>query len=107
MKTIADPCCGSGGFLLAAQSYLADPQHYTLDREEKEFLKKDAFRGWEIVPTTFKMSLMNLYLPQHRRSVRQGSPSHWEMHSSPTRRAVRLCPDQPALRQEIGTHLHQ
>lgn len=62
MKTIADPCCGSGGFLLAAQSYLADPQHYNLNREEKAFLKRDAFRGWEIVPTTFKMSLMNLYL---------------------------------------------
>ena len=62
MKTVADPCCGSGGFLLAAQSYLADPKHYNLDREAKEFLKKEAFRGWEIVPTTFKMSLMNLYL---------------------------------------------
>ena len=61
-KTIADPCCGSGGFLLAAQSYLSDPKHYTLDREAKEFLKRDTFRGWEIVPTTFKMSLMNLFL---------------------------------------------
>lgn len=62
MKTVADPYCGSGGFLLAAQSYLADPVHYNLDREEKEFLKKEAFRGWKIVPATFKMSLMNLYL---------------------------------------------
>ena len=61
-KTIADPCCGSGGFLLAAQSYLSDPEHYTLDREAKEFLKRDTFRGWEIVPATFKMSLMNLFL---------------------------------------------
>ena len=61
-KTIADPCCGSGGFLLAAQSYLADPKHYNLDREKKEFLKKEAFRGWEIVPATFKLSLMNLFL---------------------------------------------
>ena len=61
-KTIADPCCGSGGFLLAAQSYLADPEHYTLDREAKEFLKRDTFRGWEIVPATFKLSLMNLFL---------------------------------------------
>ena len=57
-----DPCCGSGGFLLASQSYLTDPQYYNLDREAKEFLKKEAFRGWEIVPATFKMSLMNLYL---------------------------------------------
>ncbi len=61
-KTIADPCCGSGGFLLAAQSYLSDPKHYTLDREAKKFLKRDTFRGWEIVPATFKMSLMNLFL---------------------------------------------
>ena len=61
-KTIADPCCGSGGFLLAAQSYLSDPKHYTLDREAKEFLKRDTFRGWEIVPATFKLSLMNLFL---------------------------------------------
>ena len=61
-RTIADPCCGSGGFLLAAQSYLSDPKHYTLDREAKEFLKRDTFRGWEIVPATFKMSLMNLFL---------------------------------------------
>ena len=61
-KTIADPCCGSGGFLLAAQSYLSDPEHYTLDREAKEFLKRDTFRGWEIVPVTFKLSLMNLFL---------------------------------------------
>lgn len=61
-RTIADPCCGSGGFLLAAQSYLSDPEHYTLDREAKEFLKRDTFRGWEIVPATFKMSLMNLFL---------------------------------------------
>lgn len=39
MKTIADPCCGSGGFFLAAQAFLADPENYTLDREQKEFLK--------------------------------------------------------------------
>lgn len=39
MKTIADPCCGSGGFFLAARSFLADPENYTLDREQKEFLK--------------------------------------------------------------------
>lgn len=60
MKTVVDPCCGSGGFLLAAQKFIAD--EYTLDRDAKEFLKKDAFRGWEIVPATYKMSLMNLYL---------------------------------------------
>ena len=80
MKTVADPCCGSGGFLLAAQSYLTDPQYYNLDREAKEFLKKEAFRGWEIVPATFKMSLMNLYL--HNIGDLYG-PLPWGMPCSP------------------------
>ena len=61
-KTIADPCCGSGGFLLAAQSYLANPSHYNLTVDQKRFLKSETFRGWEIVPVTFKLSLMNLFL---------------------------------------------
>ncbi len=62
MKTIADPCCGSGGFFLAAQEFLTDTDNYTLDREQKEFLKNETFYGNELVKTTFKMALMNLYL---------------------------------------------
>ena len=61
-KTIADPCCGSGGFFLAAQEFLTNPNNYTLDREQKEFLKNETFYGNELVKTTFKMALMNLYL---------------------------------------------
>ena len=60
MKTIADPCCGSGGFFLAAQDFVADT--YQLDREQKEFLKNETFYGNELVATTFKLCLMNLYL---------------------------------------------
>lgn len=59
-KTIADPCCGSGGFFLAAQEFIT--QNYTLDREDKEFLKNKTFFGNELVAATFKLSLMNLYL---------------------------------------------
>lgn len=62
MQTICDPCCGSGGFLLASQEFLTDPANYTLDREEKAFLKNGAFHGNELVATTFKLCLMNLYL---------------------------------------------
>lgn len=62
MKTIADPCCGSGGFFLAAQEFLTDPANYTLDREQKAFLKNETFHGNELVPTTFKLALMNLFL---------------------------------------------
>ena len=60
MKTVIDPCCGSGGFLLAAQDFIANT--YTLDREQKEFMKAESFRGNELVATTFKLCLMNLYL---------------------------------------------
>lgn len=62
MKTIADPCCGSGGFFLAAQEFLANPNNYSLDRAQKAFLKNETFYGNELVKTTFKMALMNLYL---------------------------------------------
>lgn len=62
MMTIADPCCGSGGFFLAAQSYISNPDNYSLDREKKEFLKDKTFYGNEIVSATFKTALMNLYL---------------------------------------------
>lgn len=61
-KTIADPCCGSGGFFLAAQAFLADSKNYTLDRTQKEFLKNETFYGTELVAATFKLCLMNLYL---------------------------------------------
>ena len=60
MKTVMDPCCGSGGFLLAAQKFITE--NFTLDREAKEFLKKEAFHGGELVRTTYKLALMNLYL---------------------------------------------
>lgn len=61
-KTIADPCCGSGGFFLAAQEFITEPGRYSLDRAQKEFLKSGTFYGNELVSTTFKMALMNLYL---------------------------------------------
>ena len=61
-KTIADPCCGSGGFFLAAQDFIANEYRDTLDRDQKEFLKNKTFYGTELVTTTFKLCLMNLYL---------------------------------------------
>ena len=51
-KTIADPCCGSGGFFLAAQEFLTDSNNFTLTRDEKLFLKNETFHGNELVRTT-------------------------------------------------------
>lgn len=61
-KTIVDPCCGSGGFLLSAKTYLEDPSHYKLDKDQKAFLRDGTFYGWEIVPSTYRLCLMNLFL---------------------------------------------
>lgn len=71
-KTIVDPCCGSGGFLLAAKAYIEDPDHYQLDRDQKKFLRFNTFSGWEIVPSTYRLCLMNLFL--HSISDFDGTP---------------------------------
>jgi type I restriction enzyme M protein len=61
-KTIADPACGTGGFFLAAYEFLTDKANYKLDKEETRFLKEETFHGWEIVASTARMCLMNLFL---------------------------------------------
>lgn len=43
MKTIADPACGTGGFFLASYDLIANPDNYSLTKEEKEFLKNKTF----------------------------------------------------------------
>lgn len=60
MSKIVDPCCGSGGFLLSSKSYIE--QNYKLDKNQKEFLKNEAFAGYELVRNTYRMCLMNLFL---------------------------------------------
>lgn len=59
-KTICDPCCGSGGFLLQSKDFIE--KNYDLDERQKNFLKYKTFRGWEIVQSTYRLCLMNLFL---------------------------------------------
>lgn len=59
-KTICDPACGTGGFFLSAYDYIV--ANHTLDKEQKEFLKNKTFFGNEIVATTRRMALMNMFL---------------------------------------------
>lgn len=61
-KTIADPACGTGGFFLAAQEFLTDPDNHALDRDQKTFLKHSTFFGNEIVAGTRRLCLMNMFL---------------------------------------------
>lgn len=60
MKTIADPACGTGGFFLAAYNWLAASR--SLNKKQKEFLRNETFLGNEIVPSTRRMCLMNMFL---------------------------------------------
>jgi type I restriction enzyme M protein len=59
-KTIADPACGTGGFMLAAYDHLVN--NHKLDKAQKEFLKHHTFWGNEIVANTRRLALMNMFL---------------------------------------------
>lgn len=59
-QTICDPACGTGGFFLAAHDYVTG--NYQLDKQQKQFLQHDTFKGWEIVDNTARLCVMNLYL---------------------------------------------
>jgi type I restriction enzyme M protein len=61
MQTICDPACGTGGFLLAAHNYV-DSHYPDMDRKESHFLKNQAFQGWEIVDSTARLCMMNMFL---------------------------------------------
>lgn len=62
IKTLADPACGTGGFFLASYDFVSNPKNYQLNQDQKEFLKFKTFRGWELVSTTYRLCLMNLFL---------------------------------------------
>lgn len=58
--TVADPACGTGGFLLAAHDYMAASP--TLSKKERVHLKESALRGNDIVDGVVRLCAMNLYL---------------------------------------------
>ena len=60
-ESVSDPACGTGGFLLAAHSYVAR-HNPNLTRDQKKHLKENALRGWELVQSTARLAAMNLML---------------------------------------------
>lgn len=58
-ETIGDPCCGTGGFLLAAYAHMK-PQ--SKDVEKLKFLKNHALFGADNTPLVVTLASMNLYL---------------------------------------------
>lgn len=59
-ETIADPACGTGGFLLAARDYLV--KTYRLDPDEREDLRERTFHGADIVDSVVRLAAMNFFL---------------------------------------------
>jgi type I restriction enzyme M protein len=60
--TIADPACGTGGFLLAAYSYLRAKLPKNPKPKDLEFLRQNTFYGADIVPSVVRLCAMNLFL---------------------------------------------
>ncbi len=60
--TVCDPAAGTGGFLLAAYDYVAKYQGSTLDKDQKKHLRTKFVQGWELVPNTARLCIMNLHL---------------------------------------------
>lgn len=58
-ETVADPCCGTGGFLLAAYEHM---KMQSKDIERQKFLKNDALSGADNTSLVVTLASMNLYL---------------------------------------------
>ena len=59
---VADPACGTGGFLLGAFDFVLDHYGGELDVDQRRHLRQGFVRGWELVPNTARLCIMNLYL---------------------------------------------
>ncbi|TVR08006.1 MAG: SAM-dependent DNA methyltransferase [Planctomycetota bacterium] len=59
-QTILDPAAGTGGFLLAAHSYITS--NFKLNRTQNRHLRYDALRGVELVDGVVRLCAMNLML---------------------------------------------
>jgi len=60
--TVCDPAAGTGGFLLAAYTYVVQHFGKELDKDQKKHLRTKFVKGWELVPNTARLCIMNLYL---------------------------------------------
>jgi type I restriction enzyme M protein len=62
--TIADPACGSGGFLVCAYEWLLTETKHgaSIDRSDYKRIKTKTYYGQDLVARPRRLALMNLYL---------------------------------------------
>ncbi len=63
-EVIQDPAAGTGGFLIAANTFMKSgtDDYFVLSPKQQAFQLSQALRGIENVPDTFRLLLMNLHL---------------------------------------------
>lgn len=63
-EVIQDPAAGTGGFLIAADQHMRGltDDYFELSPKQQAFQLREALRGVENVPDTFRLLLMNLHL---------------------------------------------
>ena len=61
-ETVCDPAAGTGGFLQIAQHHVVETHGRSLNTDQKKHLRRGFVRGWELVPSTARLCIMNLYL---------------------------------------------
>ncbi|HMS12290.1 MAG TPA: N-6 DNA methylase [Microthrixaceae bacterium] len=59
--TIADPACGTGGFLLVAHDHIVR-NNPVMDPDQRKHLRDEALRGVDIGDLTFRLCVMNMLL---------------------------------------------
>ncbi len=60
--TIADPACGTGGFLICAYEWLVDESKGVFDRSDAKRIRSKTYFGQDLVARPRRLALMNLYL---------------------------------------------
>jgi type I restriction enzyme M protein len=60
--TVCDPAAGTGGFLLEAHRFAVQRAGRNVSRKERDHLARGFVHGWELVPNTARLCVMNLYL---------------------------------------------
>jgi len=63
-EIIQDPALGTGGFIIAADMHLRakTDNYFSLSEKDQKFQATQAYQGFENVPDTFRLLLMNLHL---------------------------------------------
>jgi len=60
--TIADPACGSGGFLVCSYEWLVAESKGVFDRADAKRIRTQTYFGQDLVARPRRLALMNLYL---------------------------------------------